>query len=1837
MKKPSPDNWEKESEQSKIDHPSPAQSRKWLKLVVGVGIFLLASTGVSLTYGWWLISRKLIPLVEQEVGDYLHRPIEIGQLESLSLSSARFGESIIPATENNPDTVSVEAVKVDWKSLTSLLKQRLALDLTLVKPDIYIEQDEKGTWTPTNFGTASSSEQGFKVDVQRVILQQADLTLVARNKETKQLQPQVQGQINQGVIQILTDQDLIKFDVEGKLNQGGSFDVIGEGNTETDIIDLNVIGKELAGTEIGNLLALPLGIEAGTVDGEIGVKLSNDPLPYLTGTAKLNQATVQIPELVKPFVDSNGELHFQGSEVTFDRVKTNFGEVTGVVNGSLDFNEPGEYQLTAKTDPVEAQKVIEALELEPPPIPIKGKIAGNIAIKGSLLNPVTSFAIATTTPSRIDRVDFDKITANLDLIGNNLYVRSFQGNPKIGGVVQGNGTIELAGKQNLIFDVAANNIPGTKLARSYNNDLPVNIGNMAGNARFLAQANDLATLRVVNGEGNFALGNGTVEVNNLNYGAGQWRSQLQANGVEFGSLPIGKDSAPTLAKGLVDGVFEVSGKNNAVEIDRILATGKANLTTVGGTIAIPEIDLNNGNWQAALNTENLRLQRLFPEVPSEFNDNLSGNFLLTGKVESKPNTETIIDGFGDLTLAQGNVKVNKLEIRGNNWNALAQATNLQLKELNSETPEQFAGLVNGNFQVAGTVDNITPEGIKAKGDASLTLPEGVFDLNNLAIADGRFQTLVIPQGVDLSLFADPNSDELELNGQLGGELNVTGNVNNISPTAVVAKGNLSFSQGIDLLEQPFSAAITWDGRRLDVLQAKGDGLDATGYLELDKSFFSDIPDKLAAVTDFNFDVNQAQWIDVNKIRLTLPSWATNLDYSGRVDFTGTIGGIPSAMEIEGDLLVRDFVVENLIFDPTLQGTVSVMPTEGARLAIDNGQQASRGNNQDKIELVLGENFLPESFLLQHQQLDVVGTGTGEIVQIQARDVPVELLKTVAVKNPDFNIPEQVALQPLTGTLSGEFITNLNTLATSGENIVITNPILGRIKGDRLTGNFDYANGNFALENVRFQQRESTYQIAGNVIQQPDDFAFKGDITVEQGQIQDVLIALEIFELTDLTKGWGDRNYGLTKDLYQPPLPSAPQPPESLFTVGTPKATIFQQLQKLAEIQAKLNSAQQNEQDQFFVPELKTLTGKFDGKLSFNGSLNQGITADFDFQGGQWQWGQFTAERIIANGNLQDGILTLLPVSIQSDNSLIAFSGSFGGETQSGQLRLLDVPVSLIEKFVNLPPDLVFGGNINASATLAGSQANPQARGEINVNDATINQTSIQSTQGSFSYNDSRLNFFASSVVAPNADPLTITGSIPYQLPFSKTIPDSDRLNLQLNVTDEGLALLNILSRGEVNWIDGEGEVSLDISGNFDQAKNRPTKLVAKGKASVNQGKIAVRSLPDAYLTQVNGKINFNFDRIQVESFQGNFGGGKISAMGTLPLTQNQTQKNPLTINLNNLIVDLKGLYEGAVAGQLKILGTAVEPDLTGNLTLTNGSILIADTTTTAENATIVEDNSIAALTEYKNLQIQLGKNIQIIQPPISNFTATGKITINGTFNFPLPEGTIALKRGQVNLFTTQLSLAGGYPNTARFSRNNGLDPYLDVRLVGSAVETTRSPIPNDPLSAEINDIPASSFGTLETVRISARVKGLASQLTNSIELTSSPPRSQTEILALLGGSFVDTLGRGDSTLGLANLAGSALFGSFNTVLSDAFGLSEFRLFPTQIIDQKREGDRIIGLAGEAAIDLTNNISFSVLKILNTDLPAQFGFRYRLNDNFIIRGSSNFEDDTRGVIEYELRF
>jgi len=768
MKQDSENNSDNHLNKSERENRAIAPTSWWRRITITLSILLLGGASGGLLYGWYFVQRKLVPLIETEAGNYLHRPLELGELKTISPTGAKFGNSALPATNDNPDFVKVDRVKVNLAPLYFLRTRKLKIDIILEKPDVYLEQDSSKEWTPTDFGSDDNSEGGIELEVKSIQLQGGQLSLVAYDSQAQELNPAVVAKIDEIIVRPLEDR--IEFDADAELTQGGKFTVDGQGNTKTGVIKINVVGDDLNAGEVSNLVALPLEFGQGNIDGQLDITISDAPIPELQGTLDIDNVSLQIPNLAKPFSNSDGRINFKGSKIELDNIATKFGEVPGNASGSLDLAGEGDYQINTKVKPVEASKITDALELETP-VAIKGKIKGDIAVRGVLENPVIGMDVATVGDSRIDQVDFQQIDADLEIIGTTLSVRQFTSSPKSGGTIEGNGKLQLDGVQNLAFNVTAKDVSGKAIARSYNNDLPVDIGNISGQTNISAQAADLSTLRFRQGDARFALGNGLVKVSNLDYGKGVWTSDVTTSGVEFGSLPFGAGSAPTIAKGRIDGKFQVSGTKDVGNLDLVDATGIADLNTVGGKISLPKISLAKGNWATDVNTKNLQLQRLFPDLPNEFNDNLDGKFYLTGNIPDEAQPQTLINGFGDLILAKGKVRVDDLKIVDENWTAIATGKDLKLKQLSSTTPDQFAGMVNGKLNLAGTTDNITPEGIRANGDGSLTLPEGIFKAEKLAIAKGQFNAEVVPQNVDLNLFADPDSDDdLELKGRLGGRL-----------------------------------------------------------------------------------------------------------------------------------------------------------------------------------------------------------------------------------------------------------------------------------------------------------------------------------------------------------------------------------------------------------------------------------------------------------------------------------------------------------------------------------------------------------------------------------------------------------------------------------------------------------------------------------------------------------------------------------------------------------------------------------------------------------------------------------------------------------------------------------------------------------------------------------------------------------------------------------------------------------------------------------------------------------------------------------------------------------
>ncbi len=432
--------------------------------------------------------------------------------------------------------------------------------------------------------------------------------------------------------------------------------------------------------------------------------------------------------------------------------------------------------------------------------------------------------------------------------------------------------------------------------------------------------------------------------------------------------------------------------------------------------------------------------------------------------------------------------------------------------------------------------------------------------------------------------------------------------------------------------------------------------------------------------------------------------------------------------------------------------------------------------------------------------------------------------------------------------------------------------------------------------------------------------------------------------------------------------------------------------------------------------------------------------------------------------------------------------------------------------------------------------------------------------------------------------------------------------------------------------------------------------------------------PDEPLTDLNGTLEFQNDRLMVNTLTGRFSNGDVSAQGVIALADPQIrldpdQDSPLAVSFRNLNLTLPGQYIGGAAGDVTILGSILAPRLTGQVQIQEGNVILPDpstavtsrlrqginpdTTPDPESQTLVVGFSPVT---FDNLALSLGDNIEIAADPLFNFQATGDLLINGGFENLQPDGTIKLTRGQVNLFTTSFLLARGAANEAVFRPSTGLDPNLNVEMVASVTEVSNRTLTAGPLSSnsEINDAtnPASGFGELQTVRIRANVEGPASEILQNLRLSSRPARTPSELYALMGGGFVNTLGQGgNSTLALANLAGSALINNLQNALNGVLsGPVDLRLFPVVVESQNRRdraeqgndvtrdpGADTLALGAEVGVNLTNSVSFSVLRLLTIDLPTRFNLNYQFRDNWQMRATTDLQDENRFVVEYEARF
>ncbi len=1325
--------------------------------------------------------------------------------------------------------------------------------------------------------------------------------------------------------------------------------------------------------------------------------------------------------------------------------------------------------------------------------------------------------------------------------------------------------------------------------------------------------------------------------------------------------------------GQISNQIQAAGSLDKSTVADVSVNSSGKLKIADGTVDFKG-KLDAGQWQAVADLDRVILSRLEKTIrdtqlftltatlPKGFDGKVNGQFQAAGSLDNLTAKGIRASGEGRILADRLGAIDTTAKLENGNWQASLETNGVALANLEqtlkqtglltANLPREIDGTLDGKVRLLGSVDNLTANGITAKGDGRIRLANGGGIVNATgSAASGNWRASISGGQIALSRFQKAFESQRQslqagglvsqaqnlplLRGLFNGNVNLSGPIA-ASPQNVRAGGSFRISE-LPFLKQPFDAIFNWDGKRIEIEKATTPGLRANGIVNVELAgkglpSISNL-DLNVKLSNFNLAALPTEQLGfLRPIGLKNPS-DNNQPLRGNVDFTGRLTGNLAALSLVGDMEVRNLAVNQVAFDPVLAGKVNAGSGKSVDLRLAGAT--------DKIEIALNQSFLPTSFLVKRGESVASGQTEGETLRVNLSDFPLAAL--------NLSPGQDAGLGPITGTVSGQVNVpgwklplNPATLQATGQ-IAIAQPAIGYIKGDSFQAEFSYANGNATLTNGIFRQGSGQYLISGNVKAGANP-EFAGKVNIQQGNLQQVLAALQYFNLGDLARGLKPPVYGSAADV-------------QTVAVGEPEAALIVQLRRLAEIEAILQQQQAVKQSEK-LPALSQLQGTFGGEIAVAGSLRTGVQAQFNVKGDNWQWGKYVAEQFSIEGSFQDGILTVLPLEIRSGKSAIGFSGQLGQKAQSGQLRVENVPVEELAKLVELPfVDVT--GDLNLRANLAGSLENPQLAGELSLLDGTLNGEPIKKADGSFSYSNARVNFGGSALVT-QTEPIEVTGSLPFELPFAAVKADSNQIDLRANLQNEGLAIINVLTP-EVAWVSGKGQVQIRVGGTLQQP-------VAQGIANFENATVRARAFPEP-ITGLTGAVRFEGDRIRVERIRGQLTKGEIVAQGVIPLSVPFAEgdvdfANPLAVNLDKLALNLRGLYRGNVVGQVQATGTALRPRLSGNIELYDGEVFLPS----AGGATrLASSPSPSPMTEVSpsspgtevppspspsfevglnDLQLKLGRGIRVTSAPILNFQATGGLTVNGTLDDIRPEGTIRLTSGSVNLFTTQFRLDRGYPQTATFVPAQGLDPTLDVRLATSVQEVTRFRTPGTSVASEIADEPT-SFGSVRSVRIQALVQGKASQLAENLELRSSPGRSETEIVALLGGSFVQTLGQGDSTLAIANLAGAGLFNNLQSAVTNATGLSEFRLFPTRIRGNEGQtarsgsgstsGAGSLGLGLEVGADITRNISASIIRVLSANQPTEFNLRYRISDQILLRGSTNFQGDNRVTAEYELRF
>ena len=458
--------------------------------------------GIGISQGPAYIRDTLIPQISQELSHSLSRPVELGEVEHLSLTSVRLGPSEIPAIAADADRVAMEAVEVRFNLLEALNSRTIGLDVTLVNPRIYLDQNAAGDWIETDLQIQDEeliTIKHLRIKNGAIVLAPDPSELngegVLHRKATVDLPTSFEFNHIHAHASFGDGMEHVAFRAAGKSSLDGQFTLRGALTLAVDALASNAIPTTAVEREptptqphldlivkTQNLSTLPLNLALppavriiqGQATSQLQISLHPDSDPFIDGVADVQHLAAWVKGEPNPFTETEGRFHIQNQEIALTNGFTRYGQIPFQVHGRIHLKEG--LDLDAQVKSVSVPDFMNTFNLKLPFTAQGVMTTDNLRVTGPLEHAIFSGTVSNAAPVQMDRLTLDTVQTEFwfDTERDRLRLQDAVVIPRVGGTLRAQADVQLEPGDNdeATLTIRAEELPGDTIARLYDLGTP---------------------------------------------------------------------------------------------------------------------------------------------------------------------------------------------------------------------------------------------------------------------------------------------------------------------------------------------------------------------------------------------------------------------------------------------------------------------------------------------------------------------------------------------------------------------------------------------------------------------------------------------------------------------------------------------------------------------------------------------------------------------------------------------------------------------------------------------------------------------------------------------------------------------------------------------------------------------------------------------------------------------------------------------------------------------------------------------------------------------------------------------------------------------------------------------------------------------------------------------------------------------------------------------------------------------------------------------------------------------------------------------------------------------